>query len=86
MTNANDTFWRQPKNTIIESIRPKNFFQCSTATDRRCAMSHSNTPTVKKRAPLTTWSSSLKWVSAEERREMKRVEIYEIVTVTASNP
>ena len=28
MTNANDTFWRQPKNTIIESIRPKKFFQC----------------------------------------------------------
>ena len=31
MTNANDTFWRQPKNTIIESIRPKKFFQCSIA-------------------------------------------------------
>ena len=29
MTNANDTFWRQPKNAIIESIRPKNFFQCA---------------------------------------------------------
>ena len=34
MTNANDTFWRQPKNAIIESIRPKNFFQCTYEADK----------------------------------------------------
>ena len=37
-----------------------------TATERRCARSHSNTPQVKKLAPLTTRSSSLKCVSAAE--------------------
>ena len=26
LTNANDTFWRKPKDSIIESSTPKNFF------------------------------------------------------------
>ena len=38
----------------------------NTTADRRCARSHSNTPPVKKLAPLTTRSSSLKCVSAAE--------------------
>ena len=38
----------------------------STVTDRRCAMSHSNTAPVRNRAPLTAWSSSLRYVSATE--------------------
>ena len=38
----------------------------SIATDRRRAMSHSNTPPVRNRAPLTTRSGSLRCVSAAE--------------------
>ena len=38
----------------------------SITTDRRWAMSHSNTPPVRNRAPLTTRSSSLRCVSAAE--------------------
>ena len=37
-----------------------------TATDQQCARSHSNTPPIKKWAPLTTQSSSLRFVSAAE--------------------
>ena len=40
----------------------------NTATDRRCARSHSNTPPVKKLSPLTTRSSSLRCVSAAEHQ------------------
>ena len=39
----------------------------NTVTNRRCAMSHSNTPPVKKLSPLTTRSSSCRCVSAAER-------------------
>ena len=39
----------------------------NTATDRRCARSHSNTPPVKKLAPLTTRPSSLRCVSAAKQ-------------------
>ena len=38
----------------------------STATGRRWAMLHSNTPQFINRAPLTARSSSLRWVSAAE--------------------
>ena len=38
----------------------------STATDRRWAMSHSNLPPVRKRAPLTTRQSNIRFVSAAE--------------------
>ena len=38
----------------------------STATDRRCAMSQSSLPPVKKQAPFTTRSNSLRCVSAAE--------------------
>ena len=40
----------------------------NTEIDRRCARSHANTPPVKKLAPLTTRSSSLKCVSAAEHQ------------------
>ena len=40
----------------------------NTETDRRCAGSHANTPPVKKLAPLTTRSSSLRCLSAAEHQ------------------
>ena len=40
----------------------------NTATERRCERSHSNTPPVKKLAPLTTRSSNLRCVSAAEHQ------------------
>ena len=44
----------------------------STSTDRRWAMSHLNTPPVRKRSPLTARSSSLRGVSAAEHHTAKQ--------------
>ena len=44
----------------------------NTTKDRRCAMSHSNTPPVKKLGPLVTWYISLRWVSAAEHPPAKQ--------------
>ena len=44
----------------------------STATDRRWAMLHSNTPPVRNRVPLTTRSSSLRCASTAEHHTAER--------------
>ena len=43
----------------------------SSVTDRRRAMSHSNTPPVRNRAPLAAWSSSLKGVYHQPSTALK---------------
>ena len=59
---------RHRKSTIKigQRVTPDLYNIHNTATDRRCARSHSNTPPVKKLAPLTTKSSSLRCVSVAE--------------------
>ena len=61
---------RHRKSTIkrVHRITPDLYSIHNTATDLRCARSHSNTPPVKKLAPLTTRSSSLRCVSAAEHQ------------------
>ena len=44
----------------------------NTATDQWYARSHSNTPQVKILSPLTTWSSSLRCVSAADHHTAKQ--------------
>ena len=44
----------------------------STATDRRSALSHSNTPPFRNRAPLTARSSCLRCISAAEHHTVEQ--------------
>ena len=65
-TGACGTFWAPRRG--CSGLHLTLYSIHDTATNRRCAMLHSNIPPVKKQIPLTMRSSSLKCVLAAERQ------------------